>query len=846
MPASDVQKTKWWFGIKDSTKTLNSSIGMIALWENPPFSDFTTSGGNEWQFSPPYDNTNAGETMQRPVGTLYSFGAAIYPQYADQATGSSPPWYTNIQNLAKQMWVSYGQSIGYSRIPAMGSPGCSKVITASNNNNCGISNKISDWDTSSGGIGLEMLNATAGQPYGTGEVRWPVVTSYYVGFSNNSITSGINRFLTNDLGHNYSTTLQTSWVAGDSHNILNYSIDTWTNGDKYLLNERYRVSGATITNGYSVLSLNKEVGGNPYVVKLNATAYDFRWRELPYTIGGVSTPSQWLNVVVWYSTNQFNGTEVTWPATGYGGNDTIAPYFYKFGSQTSVSSGTHAIRMWIWPTFVNITSVTQITAKTGSVPTLKAMSVAYYEPLSNASRPFHTAIAAVENVQQGLMPTIVTKAGLTWTLRVLATKAQTTFYVLWNKTLSGGTLASVAGATLNGETILNSQLDNVSLALSMPPGTTASIVFTVATGTTHTLTQPIKVTMANSAPSTAVTVNNCSPSPSTFLSDGLVHDVVMSSSCTFALAFSNSASVQYGFNVVNAFSATSPPRTSSATELDITAYEQTQNTASVQANAQTNFDSGLTCVVIGTSVGISSATLATMNTAAVSSVSGTYWSDYGTPVSFCASMAAAPSNSRWQAAGAIFFTDTSGGNTHAVQYWKQLKNTYQASPTSNANHWDAALFIIVAGQQLGSTAQAGCVISTSTGGAATSCSSFFDYGTPVTVNAVAVSATEQWTQAGGNTFTQATGGNSDNVNYLRQWQITMASAPTTCGGSTPGTGSVWETDGAVFAISATPASGCSFSGWSATAGISIGDVNLASTTAVATAAGTIILTFSSA
>jgi hypothetical protein len=152
----------------------------------------------------------------------------------------------------------------------------------------------------------------------------------------------------------------------------------------------------------------------------------------------------------------------------------------------------------------------------------------------------------------------------------------------------------------------------------------------------------------------------------------------------------------------------------------------------------------------------------------------------------------------------------------------------------------------VAGQQLGSTAQAGCVISTSSGGAAASCSSFFDYGTSVTVNAVAVSATEQWTQAGGNTFTQTTGGNSGNVNYLRQWQITMASAPATCGGSTPGTGSVWETDGAVFAISATPASGCSFSGWSATAGISIGDVNLVSTTVVATAAGTITSTFSSA
>jgi len=122
MPASDVQKTKWWFGIKDTAKTLNSSIGMVALWENPPFSDFTTSGGNEWQFSPPYHNTNGGETIQRPVGTLYSFGSAIYPQYADQATGSSPPWYTNIQNLAKQMWVNYGQNIGYSRVPAMGSP----------------------------------------------------------------------------------------------------------------------------------------------------------------------------------------------------------------------------------------------------------------------------------------------------------------------------------------------------------------------------------------------------------------------------------------------------------------------------------------------------------------------------------------------------------------------------------------------------------------------------------------------------------------------------------------------------------------------------------------------------
>ena len=69
--------------------------------------------------------------------------------------------------------------------------------------------------------------------------------------------------------------------------------------------------------------------------------------------------------------------------------------------------------------------------------------------------------------------------------------------------------------------------------------------------------------MSNSAPGATVTVNGGYPSPNTFAADGNPHKYNDGCRRTFTLSFSNSGNTRDGFNVSNAFSATSSSYTAS-------------------------------------------------------------------------------------------------------------------------------------------------------------------------------------------------------------------------------------------------------------------------------------------
>jgi hypothetical protein len=131
---------------------------------------------------------------------------------------------------------------------------------------------------------------------------------------------------------------------------------------------------------------------------------------------------------------------------------------------------------------------------------------------------------------------------------------------------------------------------------------------------------------------------------------------------------------------------------------------------------------------------------------------------------------------RWQAYGTTSFTDTTGGNTHSVKYYDQLQNTYKATPQVPAT-WDAVYSIPVTGTVGGTTGTTGCTLATSSGGGAVNCASWFDYNTVVTVASPVASGSERWIASSANTFTQTTGGNTNNVNYYRQYQNTYQATP---------------------------------------------------------------------
>ena len=224
-------------------------------------------------------------------------------------------------------------------------------------------------------------------------------------------------------------------------------------------------------------------------------------------------------------------------------------------------------------------------------------------------------------------------------------------------------------------------------------------------------------------------------------------------------------------------SQSSPYTVSSAVTVTGTYKEQLQNTFNATPNARATWDTASSITITGTVLGTSGSaicTITTVNGGGAASCSG--WADYNTVSSFSPTTVAVSGTEHWQAYGTTSFTDTTGGNTHNVNYYDQLQNTYKATPQAPAT-WDAVYNIPVTGAVGGTAGTTGCSIATSNGGGAASCSSWFDYNTVVTVTSPIISGSERWIASGANTFTQTTGGNTNNVNYYRQHQNTYQATP---------------------------------------------------------------------
>ena len=183
--------------------------------------------------------------------------------------------------------------------------------------------------------------------------------------------------------------------------------------------------------------------------------------------------------------------------------------------------------------------------------------------------------------------------------------------------------------------------------------------------------------------------------------------------------------------------------------------------------------------------------------------------------------APAPAGSQYILSGGsptLSFTTCAAGTpssqcTESSTYYYQLKNTYKATPTTPTS-WDTILSIPVTGTQLGVAGATICTITTTNGGNS-ECQGYADYNTKTTVDSpVAVSSTEQWVESGGNSFTDKTAGNTNNVNYIQQFSVSIQVAS---GESTYGTVSAkgaWENEGFQEKVTASPAVGYSFTDWS--------------------------------
>lgn len=195
-----------------------------------------------------------------------------------------------------------------------------------------------------------------------------------------------------------------------------------------------------------------------------------------------------------------------------------------------------------------------------------------------------------------------------------------------------------------------------------------------------TVTQPIKITTANGAPSATISISGCAVSNATFTANGNVkHYSSMTASCTITLTTCGVfANTRCEWNV-------SPHPTASQTltfptcalgtcsEYDNTSYLQIVNIYRVTAQTPTTWDGNYSTTVRGTFVGISNYDLcaltshtleATMTDVICSSV----WSDYNQAATVGGRGGQTTIGNTWSPSNANVFTGVSGGNTYTVNY----------------------------------------------------------------------------------------------------------------------------------------------------------------------------------
>jgi hypothetical protein len=199
-----------------------------------------------------------------------------------------------------------------------------------------------------------------------------------------------------------------------------------------------------------------------------------------------------------------------------------------------------------------------------------------------------------------------------------------------------------------------------------------------------------------------------------------------------------------------------------------TNYAQVQNSYEAIANAQPNFDSGMTWALLCTQAG-SSESCSFPSTVAASDLAS-FWTDYGRNVVFPSTSSGASSNSQWKISSDQTDAPTAGGNTYQANYYKQWETTFQTAAQAQPT-FDSGLSARITGTSLGGTASI-CTI-TPTGGQRTGeCSGFIDNGGTATFPPMmqGSGANVQWTCSPSPCTTQAvtSGGITLQASYYKQ------------------------------------------------------------------------------
>jgi len=281
-------------------------------------------------------------------------------------------------------------------------------------------------------------------------------------------------------------------------------------------------------------------------------------------------------------------------------------------------------------------------------------------------------------------------------------------------------------------------------------------------------------------------VSGCSQVPNQVPADGNTHNILAAASATCTITVpTDLTNSRYRFAASATTEAVTACSSGTCSGSSFTTYLELQNTWQASTNGQgpPTWDSALSIIPTGTLDGIASTNVCTMSPSSGTTTTATCagWSDYNLAVAAPLMASGSGSNIQWQLSGITNYTPTTGGNTEtAFAYYKQLSNTYNAIPNAQGT-WDAGLTSQnVVGTYLGSTGQTICTITLTSGSGAQSCAGYADYNMAAVIGAATIGgapANTQWLRSGTCSFTQTTGGNTNNCNYYKQLQNTYQAIP---------------------------------------------------------------------
>ncbi|MGA2626656.1 MAG: hypothetical protein ABSF63_06305 [Candidatus Bathyarchaeia archaeon] len=197
-------------------------------------------------------------------------------------------------------------------------------------------------------------------------------------------------------------------------------------------------------------------------------------------------------------------------------------------------------------------------------------------------------------------------------------------------------------------------------------------------------------------------------------------------------------------------------------------YKQWTNTYEMEvAGSVSAFTSGSgsgeTATVLGYQYGSPSQTICSITVSSGSNATCTGYSDNAQDSTISQYLTGNATNTEWQNSQGgtqSFYYVTSGANTYTGSYYLQLKNTYQATPSTS---WSGIFKITVTGTYLGVSSSTVCSVATTNGGSTVSCRGYADYSTQVSFPTSLNSG--QWNEQGTYQFTDTTSNNTHTVTY---------------------------------------------------------------------------------